>query len=132
MENCIFCKIVAGEVPCQKIYEDENYLAFLDIKQLTKGTSLVIPKKHTPSNFPDTDTEILSEGVKVAQKVAKMLQKSLGTQRVFLGIEGIEVNHLHFKLYPSHGKGVGEIARGEPIPTTNDELEKLAEKIRSN
>lgn len=131
VKNCIFCKIASGEVPSQKIYENESFIAILDIKPLTKGMSLVIPKKHVSSNFPDTDTQVLSEGIEVAQKVARVLQKALGTERVFLGIEGIEVDHLHFKLYPSHGKGPGQILKEGPLSTSEKELEELAEEIRN-
>ena len=130
MEDCIFCKIADGEIPCQKIYEDKNYLAFLDIRPLTEGQALVIPKKHDQSNFPDADPEILAEGVKIANKVAKMIQKALNTERVFLAVEGIDVSHFHFKLYPSHGKGPGEILKSGSTKPATEELEKLAEKIR--
>lgn len=131
MEDCIFCKIADGKIPCQKIYEDEKFLAFLDAHPFSEGMSLVIPKKHTVSNFPDTDPEVLSEGIKVAHKVAKMIQKSLSTKRVFLTIEGVDVSHLHFKLYPSHGKEPGEILKSGPTKPATEELEKLAEKIRT-
>ena len=132
MKDCIFCKIAAGEIPSNKIYEDSNFLAFLDIRPLSEGMSLVIPKKHVTPNFPDSDPEVLSEGIKVTHKVANMLQKALNTKRVFLSIEGLDVDHLHFKLYPSHGKSPGEILRNGPAEISEKELEELAEKIRNS
>ncbi|MFC1624950.1 HIT family protein [Patescibacteria group bacterium] len=132
MKDCIFCKIVAGEIPCQKVYEDDDYLAFLDIRPLSEGQSLVIPKKHAQSNLPDTDTEILAGGIKVANKVAKMIQGALDSERVFLAIEGIDVAHFHYKLFPSHGKSLREISESGHKEPSQEELEKLAEKIRNS
>jgi len=103
VENCIFCKIAAGEFDCAKIWEDENYLAFLDIMPNTKGMTLVIPKKHFDSyafDMPDSDYS----GLLVAAKnVVGILEKGLGVKRVGLVMEGLGVNHVHMKLYPMHG-----------------------------
>ncbi|MBU1132844.1 HIT domain-containing protein [Patescibacteria group bacterium] len=131
MQDCIFCKIAKGEIPCHKIYENQDIISFLDIRPLSKGMALVISKKHLPANFPDTDPQILSKAVKVAHKVSGMIKRSLDTERVFLAVEGIDVPHFHFKLYPSHGKLPREILNGSPIMTSSEELEKLAEKIRT-
>jgi len=103
VDECIFCKIVKGEIPCYKIYEDDEFLAFLDINPNTKGMTLVISKKHFDSyvfDMPDKDYEKLLTTVK---KVAKLLDKKLGTQRTAIVMEGMGINHAHIKLYPLHG-----------------------------
>lgn len=100
MDNCIFCKIARGEIPCAKIWEDSEHLAFLDINPNVIGMTLVIPKKHFESyafNMPDKDHHSL---IDAAKKTAKMLEKGLGTQRVAMVMEGMGVNHAHIKLYP--------------------------------
>lgn len=103
MESCIFCKIATGEFDSAKIWEDEDFLAILDLNPNTKGMSLVLPKKHFESyvfNMPDADYHKFLEACK---KVAKILEKSLGVKRVALVMEGMGVNHAHIKLYPLHG-----------------------------
>jgi histidine triad (HIT) family protein len=103
MSNCIFCNIVEGEIPCARVWEDENFLAFLDIRPVTKGMTLVIPKKHHQSYiFNETDWDI-SALLKASRKVAKMLEEAFDISRVAVVAEGAGVNHLHIKLYPLHG-----------------------------
>jgi diadenosine tetraphosphate (Ap4A) HIT family hydrolase len=100
MEDCIFCKIVEGKLPSYKILEDEEHLAFLDIYPIVKGQTLVITKKHFDSyqfNLPD---DVYIKLFLFAKKVGKILEKSLGAKRVFLVVEGMEVKHIHIKLYP--------------------------------
>ncbi|MCC5994381.1 MAG: HIT family protein [Candidatus Aenigmarchaeota archaeon] len=100
MEDCIFCKIVEGKSPSYKILEDEEHLAFLDIYPIVKGQTLVITKKHFDSyqfNLPD---DVYTKLFLFAKKVGKILEKALGAKRVFLVVEGMEVKHIHIKLYP--------------------------------
>ena len=102
-EDCIFCKIVKGEIPCAKIWEDENFLAILDKFPNTEGMTLVVPKKHFDSyvfEMPESDYLKIMEA---AKKVAKLLDKKLKVQRTALVMEGLGVNHAHIKLYPIHG-----------------------------
>jgi histidine triad (HIT) family protein len=97
--NCIFCKIVAGEIPSYKVYEDDNFFGFLTIKPHTKGHMLLIPKTHTQdilSADEFTSIEIFSLGKKLAQKIKNIL----GTPRVGFLLAGLEVNHLHLHLIP--------------------------------
>ena len=103
MENCIFCKIVKGEIPCAKVWEDENYMAFLDINPNTKGMTLVIPKEHHDSYLFDMPENKQAEFLVVVNKVARMLEKYFKISRVALVMEGMGVNHVHLKLYPLHG-----------------------------
>jgi len=100
MTECVFCKIVNGELPSYKILEDEEHLAFLDIYPIVKGQTLVVTKKHFDSyqfNLPD---DVYTNLFLFAKKVGKVLEKALGAKRVFLVVEGMEINHIHIKLYP--------------------------------
>lgn len=104
MNNCIFCKIINKEIPSFKIYEDDNFIAFLDINPPVKGMALVIPKKHFESNFLEVSDDILKEISAVSKKVSEMLVKAFeDVHRVAMVIEGMGVDHLHVKLYPMHG-----------------------------
>lgn len=104
MKDCIFCKIVKGEVPSHKIWEDKNHLAFLSIFPNTEGFSVVITKQHYPSyafNLPDN---VLSKLVIASKKVAKLLDTGLkDVGRTGMIFEGFGVDHVHAKLFPMHG-----------------------------
>ena len=147
MENCIFCKIANGEIPSAKIWENENFIAILDINPNTKGMTLVLPKKHFDSDaflMPDEDYKELMLATK---KVSEILRKGLKVNRVAMVMEGMGVNHVHIKLYPLYGieKEFVETWAKEKIffenyqgyistqlgPQANpDGLQKLAEEIK--
>ena len=76
-ENCIFCKIIAGDIPSNTIYEDEDFKVIMDIAPATKGHALVLPKNHF-DNIYDIDSEVLGKAAKVAQKVIKHATEILG------------------------------------------------------
>ncbi len=102
-EDCIFCKISAGEIPSYKIWENDKFFAILDIFPNTKGMTLIIPKEHYDSyafNMPD---DVYSEFMLAAKEVGRMLDEKLNVQRTALVMEGMGVNHAHLKLYPLHG-----------------------------
>jgi histidine triad (HIT) family protein len=103
MADDIFCKIVAGEIPSVKLWEDEKYMAFLDVNPNTEGMTLVIPKKHYDSDIFEMGREELSEFLEAVRKTVKMLERGLKVRRVSMVVEGMGVNHLHVKLYPLHG-----------------------------
>ena len=104
MENCIFCKIVKGEAPCHKIWEDKNHLAFLSIFPNTEGFSVVTTKKHYPSYVFDLPDDILNKLVIASKKVAKLLDTKLAdVGRTGMIFEGFGVDHAHAKLFPMHG-----------------------------
>ena len=104
MEDCIFCKLVRGEVPSHQIWEDENHLAFLSIFPNTKGFTVVIPKKHYPSYAFDLDDNVLTDLMKAVKQVAKLLDKKLDdVGRTGMIFEGFGVDHIHAKLFPMHG-----------------------------
>ncbi len=101
-KNCIFCKIVKGELPSYKIYEDKEHLAILDIYPQTKGQALIITKKHYSSNPFKLPDKVLSNLILTSKRVAKMIERSLKPKRIFLVIEGMEIDHIHVKLYPKY------------------------------
>ena len=103
MENCIFCKIIKGEIDSAKIWEDEEFLAILDVNPNTKGMTLVLTKKHYDSYAFDMPEDVYQGFMEAAGKVAKILEKGLDTKRVAMVMEGMGINHAHIKLYPLYG-----------------------------
>ncbi len=104
---CIFCKIVKGEIPCKKIYEDENNLAFLDIFPRTEGHSLVISKKHYMT-LDEMPAEELKSFIIAVQNVIKLLKDKLTAPAYNIvsnngSLSGQEVPHIHFHILPKTG-----------------------------
>src|SRR5687767_9047562 len=95
----IFSKIVSGEIPCYKVAETSDFLAFLDINPLKRGHALCIPKKETDHLF-DMDSTEYKELMGFAQKVSKAIQKSIPAQRIGMVVAGFEVPHAHIHLIP--------------------------------
>ncbi len=90
----IFSKIIAGEIPCYKIAEDENFFAFLDIRPLTKGHTLVVPKSEVDYIF-DLEDNTIAPMMVFAKKVAKAIEKSVSCVRIGVTVIGLEVPHAH-------------------------------------
>ena len=124
----IFTKIVNGEIPCHKILEDEKYLAFLDLRPINPGHTLVIPKKEVDYIF-DVDDELLGGLMIFAKKVAKMIQGEVKCKKVGVMVAGIEVPHTHIHLVPIHDVMDLNFAKAKPTP--HEELAKVAERIRA-
>ncbi len=104
MADCIFCKIVSGEIPCAKVYEDDHVLAFLDINPLMPGHTLLIPKKHAETIFDMTPEETAACGAAL-QKVAAAVFKGMDAEGMNIlqnnyEISGQEIFHVHFHLMP--------------------------------
>ena len=98
MDDCVFCKIVRGEIPCHKVYEDENFLAFLDIKPFAMGHTLIIPKKHYRWVY---DVPNFGEYWQLAQKISLNIKKSsLNPGYISFLTMGNEVLHAHIHLIP--------------------------------
>jgi len=102
--DCIFCKIVAGELPATKLYEDEDTLSFMDIGPVIKGHALVIPKKHYDP-ITGTPPEVLQKLITVVQKIAKAQYEGLGADGVNVtqangAVAGQVVPHIHFHVIP--------------------------------
>jgi histidine triad (HIT) family protein len=125
-ENCIFCKIAKKEIPCHQIYEDDKFLAFLDIKPITDGHLLIIPKKHVVW-MQEADDETISEIFKLAKKLMLALKKGMPCDYVQVGIVGNEVPHFHIHLMPRYNEIVFP-----NLPTKkykNGQQEELVQKI---
>jgi diadenosine tetraphosphate (Ap4A) HIT family hydrolase len=101
--DCIFCKIVKGEIESAKIWEDKNFVAILDANPNTKGMSLLLTKEHYDSYAFDMEDDIYREFMRVAKTVSRILEKGLDVKRVAMVMEGMGINHAHLKFYPLHG-----------------------------
>lgn len=150
MGDCIFCKIVKGEAPSHKIWEDEKHLAFLSIFPNTKGFTVVITKEHYPSYAFDLPEDVLKDLILASRKVAKLLDEKLeDVGRTGMIFEGFGVDHVHAKLFPMHGtaemeewqnvksnvdkyfeKYEGYISSHDYKRADDKELAELAKKIR--
>ena len=125
----IFSKIVAGDIPCYKVAENENFLAFLDIFPLAKGHTLVIPKKETDYIF-DMESEEYKELWAFAQKVAKVQKQVIPCERIGVAVIGLEVPHAHIHLVPING--VSDIDFSRPkLQFVKEEMEQVASDIAS-
>jgi histidine triad (HIT) family protein len=100
-KNCIFCKIIKKEIPCNQVYEDKNFLVFLDIKPVNYGHLLIIPKKHVIW-MQEADDKIIGSIYKLAKKMMLALKKSLKCDYVQLSVVGNEVPHFHIHLIPRY------------------------------
>jgi histidine triad (HIT) family protein len=123
----IFTKIINGEIPCHKVYEDERFLAFLDIRPLNPGHTLVIPKKEVDYIF-DLDDILLADLMVCAKKVAKMIQRQVPCKKIGMMVAGLEVPHVHIHLVPIQEVLDLNFARAKAVPS--EELAALAKKIR--
>ncbi|MCF0131291.1 MAG: HIT family protein [Pseudobutyrivibrio sp.] len=105
-DKCIFCKIIAGEIPSNTIYEDDDFKAMLDIDPATKGHTLIIPKNHY-ANLMELDDEAASKALLVAKKIATKMMGSLGCDGINMAqnngiVAGQTVNHFHIHLIPRY------------------------------
>ncbi len=152
-KDCIFCQIAQGQMPCHKIWEDENHLAFLSIFPNTEGFTVVMPKYHYGSYAFAQDDQILQELVIASKKTAKILDNYFAdVARTGMFFEGYGVDHLHSKLFPMHGTGnvqgfapiesqemnqffeqyPGYLCSNDSERADDDKLAELAEKIRNS
>lgn len=103
MENCIFCKIVKGEIPNTKIYEDGEFLVFLDVHPVSDGHLLIITKKHIVW-MQEADDETICEIFKLAKKLMIAIKKGVGCDYVQVSVVGKDVPHFHIHLIPRYLK----------------------------
>ena len=125
----IFSKIVAGEIPSYKIAENDEFYAFLDIFPMTKGHTLVIPKKEIDNIF-DIDDNTLGRMMIFAKKIAAAIKDAIPCIRVGVAVMGLEVPHAHIHLIPIN-KESDMIFGNEKLKLTPDELNAIAENIKS-
>jgi histidine triad (HIT) family protein len=135
MDNCVFCKVVAGEIPAAKIYEDEAVLAFLDIGPISDGHTLVIPKQHC-NRVHECGPETLEQVAARLGKVARAVMAALKCDGYNVlsnngSAAGQVVEHLHFHIIPRND-GDGVFDRWPAYKYPQGRIEELAEKIRGN
>jgi len=127
MEDCLFCKIIKKELPSYKIWENENFLAFLDINPINPGHTILISKKHFNHIF-DLEEPLYSEMFKIVKQLSKVLKRAIKSKRIGLLVESFAVSHAHIHLVPINKENElnsGRAKKGDP-----KELSKIAENIR--
>lgn len=128
MANTIFTKIINGEIPAHKVYEDENTLAFLDIHPKTSGHTLVIPKK--PEEFVwDLDDHLYAALMSTVKKVAVRLKNVLEAEYVGMQVMGTDVPHAHVHVFPFNTSEEYHHKPDMTLEPNNDELADLARKL---
>jgi histidine triad (HIT) family protein len=125
----IFSRIIAGEIPSYRIAEDDRFYAFLDIKPMQPGHTLVVTKQETDYLF-DLDDALLADMMLFAKRVARAIEKAMACRRVGVMVIGLEVPHAHIHLIPIQQEGDMSLAR-KRVELSSKELEQIAEKIRS-
>lgn len=123
----IFTKIINGEIPCYKVAENDDYFAFLDISPLTKGHTLVIPKKEVDYLF-DLDPETYKGLMEFSKQVAIAIRKVIPCNRISVSVIGLEVPHAHVHLIPINTMSDCNFAN-QKLKLSKDEFEEIAKKI---
>ncbi|WP_300977071.1 HIT family protein [Flavobacterium sp.] len=127
--SSIFTKIVNGEIPCYKVAEEEQFLAFLDVNPNAVGHTLCIPKQEIDKLF-DLDEELYLGLMRFSKKVAAALEKTVPCERIGMAVIGLEVPHAHVHLIPINE--MNEMRFQNKVALTKEEFETLATKIQQN
>ena len=127
--SSIFTKIVNGEIPCYKVAEDEQFLAFLDVNPNAVGHTLCIPKQEIDKLF-DMDEELYLGLMRFSKKVAAALEKTVPCERIGMAVIGLEVPHAHVHLIPINE--MNEMRFQNKVALTKEEFEALPTKIQQN
>ena len=129
MEDCIFCKIIRKEMPSYSVYDDEEYAAFLDIRPLNPGHTLVVPRKHDRWVW---DIPHPGDYFEITTKIAKAMQIAMKTEWIAADVAGMGVHHAHIHLVPRFpGDGHGEFVNGKNVKTIPErEMKTIADTIR--
>ena len=127
--SSIFTKIVNGEIPCYKIAEDANFLAFFDVNPHAKGHTLCIPKQEIDQLF-EIDDELYLGLMQFSKKIATALQKTVPCKRIGMAAIGLEVPHAHIHLIPLNE--MDEMRFQNKVTMSKDEFEALAKEIQSH
>tara|TARA_B100000767_G_C19520679_1_gene432353 strand:+ start:230 stop:622 length:393 start_codon:yes stop_codon:yes gene_type:complete len=126
----IFSKIVNGEIPCYKVYEDDEFLAFLDVFPVAKGHVLVIPKKETDYIF-DIEDQSYTRMWQFAKKISKALRLSVSCERIGISVIGLEVAHAHIHLLPINSLEDMNFSKPK-MSFSKQEFEEIADTIATN
>ena len=124
----IFTRIVRGEIPCAKIAEDDRFLAFLDVRPIAEGHTLVVPKQEIDRLF-DLPDDLLAAVLPFARPIARALERTVPCARVGLMVAGLEVPHAHVHLAPI--RGVGDLNFAHAKPADPAALAALAARVRA-
>ena len=127
--SSIFTKIVNGEIPCYKITEDDNFLAFLDVNPNAEGHTLCIPKQEINKIF-DLDDALYLGLMQFSKKIAIALEKAVPCKRIGMSVIGLEVPHAHVHLIPLNE--IDEMRFQNKVSLSKEEFEALAKKIQGN
>lgn len=126
--STIFTKIINGEIPCYKVAEDENFIAFLDINPNAKGHTLCVPKVEVDKLF-DLDETVYIKLMQFSRKVALSLEKTISCKRVGVAVIGLEVPHVHVHLIPLNQ--MSDMDFSNKIAFSAEEFKQLAAKIQT-
>ncbi len=127
--SSIFAKIINGEIPCYKIAETNDFLAFLDVNPNAKGHTLCIPKQEINKIF-DIQDDLYLGLMQFSKKIAVALEKSVPCKRIGMAVIGLEVPHAHVHLIPLNE--MDEMRFQNKVSMTKEEFEELAKKIQDN
>jgi histidine triad (HIT) family protein len=127
--SSIFTKIINGEIPCYKIAEDENFLAFLDVNPNAKGHTLCIPKQEINKIF-EMEDDLYIGLMQFSKKIAVALEKTVPCKRIGMAVVGLEVPHAHVHLIPLNE--MDEMRFQNKVTLSKDEFEALAASIKTN
>jgi len=126
----IFSRIIAGEIPCYKIAENEQFFAFLDINPMTKGHTLVVPKQEEDYLF-NLDDQTVADMMVFSKKVAAAIEKSVSCLRIGVAVIGLEVPHAHIHLIPINKESDMNF-KNPKLKLSSEEMTDIAAKIRKN
>jgi len=132
MNDCIFCKIIRGEIPCNKIYEDKNIIAFLDIKPVNPGHTLIVSKKHTV-NILDTPESTLKQMIIATKKLSAAIKDAVDAKGINININnnktaGQAVSHIHFHIIPRFENDGRELWHGADYK--DNEAEEIKKAVK--
>jgi histidine triad (HIT) family protein len=127
--DCIFCKIVKKEIQSEIVYEDDNFIAFVDIHPRSKGMTLIIPKKHVKDL--EEDENLSKQLFWLAIKISNAIKKALSPLAIGIAYMPSQIEHLHIRVYPYFENEI-PLLENKPLEISPGELKSIAEKIRKN
>ncbi|MCI8326626.1 MAG: HIT family protein [Lachnospiraceae bacterium] len=135
-DDCIFCKIVSGEIPSRKIYEDEDMIAIMDLNPTSKGHSLIIPKEHCRDLY-EIDEEIAAKVMKTAKKLAQKMTDVLCCDGFNLlqnngEVAGQTIFHFHLHLIPRYKDADNNLLKFTSVKLTDQEMDNLCQQLKNS